>query len=192
MDEDKAVLKSKTETVILGLGSNLGNRLDNIIFAIEKLAEQPKITIKACSSIYESKAVGFMGHNFYNLTIAISCSVPPLALLDVTQKIEISTGRKRNKKGIRTTKYASRKIDIDILYYGNIILNTARLIVPHPEINNRLFVTKPLLDLNFLLTSFHIDRQETNTILLENQEILRLIEVSKQLKKELKRKQLLK
>ena len=189
---NKTTNASKTETVILGLGSNLGDRLDNIMYAIQKLAEQSKISITACSNVYESKAIGFNADNFYNLTLAISCSIPPLTLLEVTQKIEISTGRKQNKEGIRNTKYSSRKIDIDILYYGNIILNTTRLILPHPEINKRLFVTKPLQDLNPLVTSLCIDRQETNVVLLKKQEIIELTEVSKQLKTALKRKQLLK
>lgn len=192
MDNVKTDSKCKTETVILGLGSNLGNRFDNIIFAIQKLVKKSEITIIACSSVYESKAIGFKGEDFYNLTLAISCTLSPMALLNITQQIELDTGRQPNNKGIRSANYLSRKMDIDLLYFGNITLNNSRLIIPHPEINNRLFVIKPLLDMNYLLPLLCINNKETFDSMLDKHGVCELKLVSRRLKEKLKCIQLLK
>jgi deoxyguanosine kinase len=192
MSKKEIVMDSKDQTVILGLGSNLGDRLENMAFAIEKLSEEPEIKVLACSSIYESKAMDFKGDKFYNLTLALTCTLSPVTLLNFTQHIEILLGRESNTKGNRSGKYSSRKLDIDILYYGNIILNTTRLIIPHPEINKRLFVTKPLQDLNFLLPSHCINKKETNDVLLKSEGVEKLKLISEQLKTRLKPMELLK
>jgi deoxyguanosine kinase len=192
MSKKEIVMDSKDQTVILGLGSNLGDRLENMAFAIEKLSEEPEIKVLACSSIYESKAMDFKGDKFYNLTLSLTCTLSPVTLLNFTQHIEILLGRESNTKGNRSGKYSSRKLDIDILYYGNIILNTTRLIIPHPEINKRLFVTKPLQDLNFLLPSHCINKKETNDVLLKSEGVEKLKLISEQLKTRLKPMELLK
>lgn len=192
MQDIEFAIKNKTETVILGLGSNLGDRFNNILSAIIKLAEEPEIDVIACSSLYESSAVGFEAEPFFNATIAIACSISPLQLLNITQQIEISSGRRTNKDGARNNPYQSRKIDIDILFYGNTEINTPRLIIPHPEINSRLFVRKTLKDLNFLLPSLCLNKEETNIDLLPSQEVKVIIPASERLQTELRGKQLLK
>jgi 2-amino-4-hydroxy-6-hydroxymethyldihydropteridine diphosphokinase len=181
-----------SEIVILGLGSNLGDKYFNLFTAIESLAKHKDITFKATSSIYESDAIDFESNCFNNLTIAISTTLSPINLLTVTQSIEINNGRNINKIGTRHKKYMARKIDIDILYYGNITLKTTRLIIPHPAINNRLFVLKPLLDIIFLLPSIGTVKKETIEHSVIKQRVQELKETSELLKTELKREQLLK
>jgi 2-amino-4-hydroxy-6-hydroxymethyldihydropteridine diphosphokinase len=180
------------QTIILGLGSNLGNKFENILYAIVELTKNNNVHLLEVSNIYESKALGFKGDNFYNLTLAISSPIDPHSLLDLTQQIETSTGRKKNKSVVRDSNYSSRKIDIDILFYGNKNINTVDLIIPHPEINKRLFVTKPLQDMNFLLPSLRSENTETHDVLLKSQEAVEIKTSSKRLKTILKRLQLLK
>lgn len=188
----KDVSNGKEETVILALGSNIGDRYEHILQSIKLLASTDGIQLLACSSVYETDALDFEGDKFYNLTVAISCVHDPLHLLAVTQQIEIDFGRPQNLRGIRNKEYQARKIDIDILYYGNIVVNNDRLIIPHPLINNRLFVIKPLLDMNLLLPSSCIIEQETIDALWINQKVHTLNGVTGRLKTALKGMQLLK
>ena len=160
--------------------------------AIIELAKINETKLLAISSVYECEAVGFKGGNFYNLTVAISTTLPAITLLNLTQNIEVSMGRKYSNTGVRNTHYSSRNIDIDILYYGNININTVRLIIPHPEVNKRLFVTKPLQDMIFLLPSACIENMETEGELLKNQEVVKLKTTSKRLKIALEGLELLK
>ena len=126
----------------LGLGSNLGNRLNNLqkaIFLIDDLAGP----VKKISSVYESRASGFEGDDFLNLCVAVETTLSPESLMDRVLEIEKSLGRIRpNQIG-----YTSRRIDIDILYYGSEVVKTEDLTIPHPGIAERRFVLKPLADI---------------------------------------------
>ena len=192
MNENEKTCTDTQQTIILGLGSNLGDKFENILYAIVELTKNRRIHLLDVSSVYESEAVGFKADKFFNLALAISSTIDAHSLLHLTQKIELSTGRKQNKTGIRDSNYTSRKIDIDILYHGNKNINTVDLIIPHPEINKRLFVRKPLQDLNFLLPSHRIEKWETHDVLLKSQKVVEIKKTSKRLKTVLKRLQLLK
>ena len=123
----------------LGLGSNLGNRKENIKNAIYKLSSDPAICIKKKSSMIETKPYGNINQpDFINMAIEIDTNLTSKILLFKCISIEKELGRKRNEK------WGQRKIDIDILFYGKTILNSEQLTIPHPDLHNREFVLKSL------------------------------------------------
>lgn len=137
----------------LGLGSNEGDRAALLEQAIALLAEKAGAVVSR-SSILETEPWGFASdHRFLNMVVAISTPLSPTRLLDVTQRIERQLGRKHKTASEKTTdspskrKYQDRPIDIDILLYGNRIIHTTRLDVPHPLILQREFVWRPLLEI---------------------------------------------
>ena len=131
--------------VYLGIGTNLGDKEDNLRFALENIEEQIGKLI-SCSVPYASEAWGFESKNsFLNIVVSIETQLAPFDLLDVTQKIEKLMGReKKSVDGV----YSDRIIDIDILLYDNIKMNTDRLILPHPGLKDRLFFQIPLKEIN--------------------------------------------
>jgi len=132
---------------ILLLGSNLGDREGLLDRAMEKLNEKAGKVIKS-SSMYETEPWGFEAENsFLNQVIIIETDHKPANLLFTLQDIELDLGRKRCNK-----QYESRLIDIDVLFYGDEIINTKDLIIPHPRIQERMFVLKPLMEISPNLT----------------------------------------
>lgn len=131
--------------VILGLGANLGDRLETLQLACAQLQKHVG-QITSISSIYESSSWGFeTSDKFFNACITIDTALTPGQLLSKIQLIEQTLGRLRNEG---TARYTSRTIDIDILYFGKQQIKLPNLIVPHPEIPNRKFVLYPLQELN--------------------------------------------
>ncbi|MCM4173826.1 2-amino-4-hydroxy-6-hydroxymethyldihydropteridine diphosphokinase [Arenibacter sp. TNZ] len=132
----------KTVTTYLSLGSNLGdklNHLQEVVFLIQATIGR----VVKISPIYQTPAWGFEGEDFYNGCIAVETSLTPLVLLENLLKIETRLGRERNQG----TGYASRTVDIDILYYDREIIKTEALTIPHPNLQLRRFVLKPLADI---------------------------------------------
>ncbi len=129
----------------LGIGTNLGDKEDNLRLALENIEEQIGKII-SCSVPYASEAWGFESKNsFLNIVVSVETPLTPLNLLDATQKIEKLMGRKtKSVNGV----YSDRIIDIDILLYDNIEMNTDRLILPHPGLKDRLFFRIPLKEIN--------------------------------------------
>jgi len=129
-------------SVCLSLGSNLGQKEKNIYRAVNLLKNKAG-EIKKVSSLYNSPPWGFIhNENFLNIVISIETQLSPEELLNTILNIEKIMGRVRNNNG-----YESRIIDIDILFYNNIVLNTPNLIIPHPHIEKRLFVLVPLAEI---------------------------------------------
>ena len=128
------------KTVYLSLGSNLGDRESNLRTAIEKLGQLG--TVLAVSSFYETEPVDFAAQPwFLNCAVALRTELMPKLFLSKMLAIEQQMGRRRNlPKGPRT-------IDIDLLLYGDVVVDTARLQVPHPRMAARRFVLAPLADL---------------------------------------------
>ncbi len=121
----------------LGLGSNLGNREEYILNAITELSK--KTYILQNSEIIETKPFGNLKQpDFLNCVVKIETELKPLDLLKICTGIENKLGRKR------TQKWASRTIDIDILFYGSEAFQSKELTIPHPEIQKRKFVLKSL------------------------------------------------
>ncbi len=130
--------------IYLSLGSNLGNKEANIQRAYE-LIEQRIGPIKRRSSLYRTAPWGFSSPNeFLNSAIAIETSLSPRELLIATQEIEQIVGRKGKTDD---SGYQDRIIDIDILYYNDLVINEPDLVIPHPLINKRDFVLKPLKEI---------------------------------------------
>ena len=126
----------------LGLGSNMGHRLNNLQKALLIIKDQLG-DIDQISSVYESKAWGFEGDDFLNLCVAIRTHRSPKELMERILMIEEAMGRKR----IQDVGFASRTIDIDILYYGTEIVENDVITLPHPEMQKRRFVLRPLSDI---------------------------------------------
>ena len=121
----------------LGLGSNLGNRKEFILKALSELSLKMKILQQ--SEIIETKPLGNRKQpDFLNCILKTTTDLDPIELLQICLEIEKKLGRKR------TQKWASRTIDIDILFYGDEIIQSDELTIPHPEIQNRKFVLNSL------------------------------------------------
>ncbi|MCI5056246.1 MAG: 2-amino-4-hydroxy-6-hydroxymethyldihydropteridine diphosphokinase [Flavobacteriales bacterium] len=125
------------------LGGNLGEVLETFSMVKSALRSQD-IEILASSSIYVSESWGFQSkHEFLNQVLHVSTSLGPFELLTQTHNIERQLGRKRASDG-----YQDRTIDIDILFFNDDIIKDSALIIPHPKLHERLFVLKPLSELN--------------------------------------------
>ena len=128
----------------LGIGTNLGDRSDNLQSAVNLINEQAGHVL-ACSSFMETEPWGFSSDNvFLNAVVAIDTQCTPHELLHVTQEIERMMGRMHKSVG---GNYADRIIDIDILLYENLTVNDTELTIPHPLIWQRRFVYEPLLEI---------------------------------------------
>ncbi len=132
----------ESKTVYLSLGSNVGDKINNLqdaIFSIHKtIGDVSKI-----SPVYQSSSWGFESEDFLNICITVFTTMKPSPLLDALLGIEQTLGRTR----MQEEGYQARKIDIDILYYGSEEIFKENLVVPHPEIAFRRFVLKPLSDI---------------------------------------------
>jgi 2-amino-4-hydroxy-6-hydroxymethyldihydropteridine diphosphokinase len=130
--------------VFIGIGSNLGNRRAHYQKALERLAALPKTRIVKASSLYESEPHGDAKNWYVNGVIEVETEFTPPQLLHRMQSIELDMGRKRTAN---TKKWASRKIDLDLLLFDNQTIDSRTLKVPHPEMHNRRFVLLPLSEL---------------------------------------------
>jgi 2-amino-4-hydroxy-6-hydroxymethyldihydropteridine diphosphokinase len=130
-------------TAYLGLGTNIGVKNKHITVAVKLLSERTG-TILALSRFYENPPWGFESDNeFLNAALIIETTLNPFQLLDVTQQIEREMGRTEKT----TDTYQDRIIDIDILFYDDVILHTSQLILPHPLMHERGFVVIPLAEI---------------------------------------------
>ncbi|HEY6558065.1 MAG TPA: 2-amino-4-hydroxy-6-hydroxymethyldihydropteridine diphosphokinase [Polyangiaceae bacterium] len=128
---------SSTDYVI-GLGSNLGARLPNLLSACAGLRELGRIV--AVSSLYETRALGPAQGDFLNAAVRISTARAPGALLDDLLGVEQRLGR------VRRERWGPRTIDLDILWSPGLVLASSTLEIPHRELHNRVFALLPLLD----------------------------------------------
>lgn len=129
--------------VYLGLGTNIGHRRRNLITAAALLAEKAG-DVLALSGFYETEPWGFESDNcFLNAAVRLNTSLSPAELLRVTQEIEKELGRTEKSDGT----YRDRIIDIDILLYGDRIVEMPGLTIPHPLMHERKFVMDPLAEI---------------------------------------------
>ncbi|MBI4444016.1 MAG: 2-amino-4-hydroxy-6-hydroxymethyldihydropteridine diphosphokinase [Acidobacteria bacterium] len=128
-------------TAYLSLGSNLGERREQLRRACAAL-ENSGVRLRQISSLYETAPVDFVEQDwFLNCVLEIETTLEPLELLREMQRIEQKLRRRRERpKGPRT-------IDIDLLLYGDSVLNLPELVVPHPQMTRRRFVLEPLLEI---------------------------------------------
>jgi 2-amino-4-hydroxy-6-hydroxymethyldihydropteridine diphosphokinase len=131
--------------VYLGLGSNIGDRDANLSAALRALAAV--VTIEHVSSVYDTAPMLYTNQpRFHNLVCQATTSLTPGALLHAAKEIERQLGRTSGPR------YGSRVIDIDLLLYGRLVVNTPALTIPHPRIAERAFVLAPLAELAPTLT----------------------------------------
>ncbi|MFT7773562.1 2-amino-4-hydroxy-6-hydroxymethyldihydropteridine diphosphokinase [Roseateles sp.] len=126
----------------VGLGTNLGADLHaTLTQAALRLAALPDTRVAALSSAWRSAPVDAGGPDFLNAVAALDTAVPALELLDALQVIELAYGRERPYRN------APRTLDLDLLLYGDLTLDTPRLTLPHPRLGQRAFVLRPLLEI---------------------------------------------
>jgi 2-amino-4-hydroxy-6-hydroxymethyldihydropteridine diphosphokinase len=131
-------------TAYLALGANLGNRLENLGFAVSQL-EASGVVVAAQSKVYEAQSVGTGGEgDFFNAALRIQTDLDALALLQLCQSIETRAGREMTQAGVHRS--GARALDIDILMFGDEQSATPELELPHPRALWRNFVLRPLLD----------------------------------------------
>ena len=125
---------------LLALGTNIGDRLANLRAALEALP--PEVVLLDKSKIYETPAWGFEEQPaFLNMAVKAGTNLEPEALLDHLKQLEARLGREPS------FHWGPRLIDIDLLFYDDRILDTSRLVIPHPRLHERAFVLVPLADI---------------------------------------------
>ncbi len=126
--------------VYLALGSNMGSRLANLKAAISNLT--PQMSVKKKSSIYETPPWGFIDQAaFLNQVVKVETYLKPEALLSHLKRLEMALGR------VPSFENGPRLIDIDILFFDDVVMDTPPLVIPHPRLHERAFVLVPLADL---------------------------------------------
>jgi 2-amino-4-hydroxy-6-hydroxymethyldihydropteridine diphosphokinase len=128
--------------VYIGLGSNMGDRTQHLVDACATLHRHPAITVSAVSSLYHTAPVGFTAQDwFLNAVACLETTLSPPALLDVTQATERRLGR------VPTWRWGPRIVDLDILLYDALQVDTPSLTIPHAALHERRFVLVPLAEL---------------------------------------------
>ena len=133
--------KDKGQTSAIALGSNLGDSRAILEEAISILAATPGITLLAKSSWYQTLAVGPPQPDYINGCALVQVTFSPLVLLETLLAIEAQKGR------IRTERWGARSLDLDLLLYDHLILDTPTLTIPHPRMRERAFVLVPLAEI---------------------------------------------
>jgi 2-amino-4-hydroxy-6-hydroxymethyldihydropteridine diphosphokinase len=127
----------------IALGSNLASPLDQVNAAITALGEIPQSRIVAVSSLYRTPPLGPPDQpDYLNAAVALETALEPEMLLDHTQRIELQQGRVR-----KAERWGPRTLDLDIMLFGDLTLNTERLTVPHYDMKNRGFMLWPLFEI---------------------------------------------
>lgn len=158
-------------TTYLSLGTNLGDKLLHLKTAILKLNKLGTIT--QISSVYQTPPWGFESDDFYNIALCLETKINSSTLIDLLLTIEDELGRERNnlQKG-----YVARPLDIDIIFFNQEIINSSKLTVPHPRMQDRKFVLIPLIEIvdNYQHPTL---KKSLETLLIETEdtsEILRI------------------
>ncbi len=149
----------ESDTIHFLLGSNLGNPTENLKLGIERIEKRVGLLIKK-SSVYQTAAWGKPDQpDFFNQVVQVKTNLSPTQVLEIILSIESDLGRQRNEK------WDARTIDIDILYFGNQIINSSNLLVPHASLHLRKFALIPLVELapDFIHPIF----KKSNRVLLE-------------------------
>ena len=127
----------------IGLGSNLGDRAGHLTVAIDALRARPGVCVEAVSTVYETAPVGPPPQGPYlNAVVRVRTQLAPRALLACLLEIEAAQGRQRS-----AARWSARTLDLDLLFYGALVLDEPGLCVPHPRLHERDFVLVPLCDL---------------------------------------------
>ena len=131
----------KAARAFVALGANLGDARATVVQAIQSLGELPGTTVLKQSSLYRSAPVDAIGPDFINAVVEITTTLSPQSLLDVLQALEQDAGRQRPYRN------APRTLDLDILLYDELTLDSPTLTIPHPRMFTRAFVLLPLTEI---------------------------------------------
>ena len=128
----------------MGLGSNLGDRAATLARAVELVGRKPDIDLVAVSSFRETDPVGYLDQpSFLNGAVGVETSLTPRQVLDVLLGVELELGRTR-----LGPQYGPRTIDLDLLLFGDEVVDEPGLTIPHPRLHERAFVLEPLAELD--------------------------------------------
>ncbi len=125
----------------IGLGANLGDARTALRRAVQSIDAVPQTRVLRVSSLYGSAPVDATGPDYLNAVAEIETSLSPLSLLEALQTIELDAGRERPYRN------APRTLDLDIVRFGDLVMNTERLTLPHPRWQERAFVLLPMAEL---------------------------------------------
>ncbi|MFJ6696299.1 2-amino-4-hydroxy-6-hydroxymethyldihydropteridine diphosphokinase [Streptomyces sp. NPDC091272] len=134
---------SNPKWAVIGLGSNLGNRLETLQGAVDLLEDTPGVRVKGVSPVYETEPWGVEAGSqpsYFNAVILVKTTLPPASLLERGQAIEEGFDR------VREERWGPRTIDVDILSYANVVSDDPLLTLPHPRAHERGFVLAPWHD----------------------------------------------
>ena len=133
------------QVVYVGLGSNRGPRRETIAAALERLDADEDVEVVAISTLSETDPVGYLDQpSFLNGVVRLATSLPPRPLLERMLRIENELGRRRG----RGPRFGPRTIDLDLLLYGDEVIDEPGLVVPHPRLHERRFALEPLAELD--------------------------------------------
>jgi len=128
--------------VYVGVGSNLGDRWGNLAHAARALRAEPRVSLARASRVWDAAPLGPPQPRYLNAVLELEAAGSASALLATLQRIERAAGRKRAPE-----RWAARTLDLDLLLWGDEVIRTARLVVPHPGLAVRRFVLAPLAEL---------------------------------------------
>ncbi len=127
---------------VIAIGTNIGNREENLRRAVDAIRHLPRVTVKKCSSVYETEPVGYDDQaNFYNMAVLVETETSPAVLLGECLGIEAAFGRER------TIRNGPRILDLDLILYEGFKSESYEMTLPHPRMLERAFVMVPLLEL---------------------------------------------
>lgn len=126
----------------ISLGSNMGDKVDSLKQAVALLNAHEEIKVTAVSSVYDTDPVGYEDQDlFMNIAVAVETTLSPVQLLDFCQSIE------EELKRVRIIRWGPRTMDLDIVLFDDQVMDTERLIIPHPRMHERGFVLVPLAEI---------------------------------------------
>ena len=170
MESFAATPGSKQHLAYISVGSNLGNKLENCRRGVQSLAGH-NTKIKDQSPIYQTEPVDYRDQDwFINYVVKIETDLDPFQLLDRIQTIQREAGRIHDE-----IRFGPRILDLDIIFYDEVVINSSRLVIPHPRMHERRFVLKPLCDIDPTLIHpvLKLDIQSVLSSLDENEQRIR-------------------
>lgn len=127
------------QEAFVALGANIGDRESSLKEALRRLTNDPQLEVRSISSVYETAPVGFTDQPaFLNMAVSLRTELEPLMLLRRLLEIEQEMGR------VRDVRWGPRNIDLDLLVYGDVSMESSELTLPHPRMGERAFVLVPL------------------------------------------------
>jgi 2-amino-4-hydroxy-6-hydroxymethyldihydropteridine diphosphokinase len=137
----------KNHTALISVGSNLGHKIDNCNQGIAMLIREAHTDLQRQSCFYQTAPVDFTEQDwFVNAAIEVRTELDPYLLLNTLKSIEVRQGRLKNH-----IRYGPRILDMDIIFYDHLIVNTPGLTIPHPQMHKRRFVLQPVCDIDPLI-----------------------------------------